>query len=134
MPYDLAGKKVYVAGHTGMVGSAIVRRLGSEDCEILTADRSIDLREQAVVREWYAANRPDAVVLAAAKVGGILANDTYPAQFLYDNLMIEANLIEGARRSGVGKLLFLGSSCIYPKFAEQQRQHDGHRQGSFTTG
>jgi len=119
MPYDLAGKKVYVAGHKGMVGSAIVRRLASEGCEILTADRSLDLREQAAVREWYGANRPDAVVVAAAKVGGILANDTYPAQFLYDNLMIEANLIEGARQAGVGKLLFLGSSCIYPKFAEQ---------------
>jgi GDP-L-fucose synthase len=119
MAYDLAGKKVYVAGHNGMVGSAIVRRLLSEDCEILTADRSLDLREQAPVREWYAANRPDTVVVAAAKVGGILANDSFPGQFLYDNLMIEANLIEGARRAGVGKLLFLGSSCIYPKLAEQ---------------
>jgi GDP-L-fucose synthase len=102
-----------------MVGSAIVRRLQSEDCEILTADRSLDLREQAPVREWYAANRPDTVVVAAAKVGGILANDSFPGQFLYDNLMIEANLIEGARRAGVDKLLFLGSSCIYPKLAEQ---------------
>jgi GDP-L-fucose synthase len=119
MAYDLAGKKVYVAGHNGMVGSAIVRRLQSEDCEILTADRSLDLREQTPVREWYAANRPDTVVVAAAKVGGILANDSFPGQFLYDNLMIEANLIEGARRAGVGKLLFLGSSCIYPKLAEQ---------------
>jgi GDP-L-fucose synthase len=119
MAYDLAGKKVYVAGHNGMVGSAIVRRLQSEDCEILTADRSLDLREQAPVREWYAANRPDTVVVAAAKVGGILANDSFPGQFLYDNLMIEANLIEGARRAGVGKLLVLGSSCIYPKLAEQ---------------
>jgi GDP-L-fucose synthase len=119
MAYDLAGKKVYVAGHNGMVGSAIVRRLLSEDCEILTADRSLDLREQTPVREWYAANRPDTVVVAAAKVGGILANDSFPGQFLYDNLMIEANLIEGARRAGVDKLLFLGSSCIYPKLAEQ---------------
>jgi len=119
MAYDLAGRKVYVAGHNGMVGSAIVRRLESENCEILTADRSLDLREQAAVRGWYAANRPDAVVVAAAKVGGILANDSYPAQFLYDNLMIETNLIEGARQAGAEKLLFLGSSCIYPKFAEQ---------------
>src|SRR5690606_8425508 len=94
-------------------------RLRNEDCEILTSERAVDLREQAAVREWYAANRPDAVVVAAAKVGGILANDTYPAQFLYDNLMIEANLIEGARQANVSKLLFLGSSCIYPKFAEQ---------------
>jgi GDP-L-fucose synthase len=119
MGYDLAGKRVYVAGHKGMVGSAIVRRLAGEECEILSSDRSTDLREQAAVRAWFAANRPDSVVVAAAKVGGILANDSYPAQFLYDNLMIEANLIEAARQAGVGKLLFLGSSCIYPKFAEQ---------------
>ena len=119
MSYDLAGKRVYVAGHKGMVGSAIMRRLASENCTILTAARSLDLREQAPVRDWFAANAPDAVIIAAAKVGGILANDTYPAQFLYDNLMIEANLIEAARQAGVGKLLFLGSSCIYPKFAEQ---------------
>jgi GDP-L-fucose synthase len=117
--YDLAGKKVYVSGHGGMVGSAIIRRLGAEKCTILTSDRSIDLTEQTAVREWYAANRPDVVVVAAAKVGGILANDSFPAQFLYDNLMIEANLIEGARQVGVEKLLFLGSSCIYPKFAAQ---------------
>ncbi|MCB1726051.1 MAG: NAD-dependent epimerase/dehydratase family protein, partial [Gammaproteobacteria bacterium] len=119
MAYDLAGKRVYVAGHKGMVGAAIVRRLVSERCDVLTADRTVDLREQAAVREWYAANRPDAVVVAAAKVGGIMANDTYPADFLYDNLMIEANLIEAAFRNGVGKLLFLGSSCIYPKLAPQ---------------
>ena len=119
MTYDLAGKKVYVSGHGGMVGSAIIRRLGAEKCTILTSDRSIDLTEQTAVREWYAANRPDVVVVAAAKVGGILANDSFPAQFLYDNLMIEANLIEGARQVGVEKLLFLGSSCIYPKFAAQ---------------
>jgi GDP-L-fucose synthase len=117
--YALAGKRVYVAGHKGMVGSAIVRRLGQENCEILTADRSVDLREQSAVRAWIADNRPDVVVVAAAKVGGILANDTYPAQFLYDNLMIEANLIEASYRAGAEKLLFLGSSCIYPKFAEQ---------------
>ncbi|MGV3554652.1 MAG: GDP-L-fucose synthase [Croceibacterium sp.] len=119
MGYDLAGKSVYLAGHKGMVGSAIARRLQSEDCEVLTSDRSLDLREQASVREWYGANKPDVVIVAAAKVGGILANDRFPAQFLYDNLMIETNLIEGARQAGVGKLLFLGSSCIYPKFAEQ---------------
>ncbi|MEO7569050.1 MAG: NAD-dependent epimerase/dehydratase family protein, partial [Croceibacterium sp.] len=113
--YDLAGKRIYVAGHKGMVGSAIVRRLGSEPCTVLTSDRATDLREQAAVRAWFAANRPDAVIVAAAKVGGILANDSYPAEFLYDNLMIEANLIEAARQAEVGKLLFLGSSCIYPK-------------------
>ncbi|WP_120077453.1 GDP-L-fucose synthase [Aurantiacibacter odishensis] len=119
MAYELKGKRVYVAGHKGMVGSAIVRRLASEGCEVLTADRSVDLREQALVREWYVATKPDAVIVTAAKVGGILANDTYPADFLYDNLMIEANLIEAAYRNDVEKLLFLGSSCIYPKMAPQ---------------
>jgi GDP-L-fucose synthase len=118
--FDLAGKRVFVAGHRGMVGSAIVRRLAREDCTVLTASRAqVDLREQAAVRAWFAAEKPDVVVLAAAKVGGILANDTYPASFLYDNLMIEANVIEAARAVHTAKLLFLGSSCIYPKFAEQ---------------
>nr|WP_277750398.1 GDP-L-fucose synthase [Croceibacterium ferulae] len=124
MTYSLQGKRIYVAGHKGMVGSAIVRRLAGEGCDILTSDRSVDLREQAAVRQWYADNRPDAVIVAAAKVGGILANDTYPAEFLYDNLMIEANLIEGARQAGVEKLLFLGSSCIYPKMADQPITED----------
>lgn len=123
--YDLRGKRVYVAGHRGMVGSAIVRRLVSEDCEILTADRSeLDLTDQSAVREWMADAKPDTVFLAAAKVGGILANDRYPADFLYDNLMIEANVIEAAHRQGVGKLLFLGSSCIYPKLAHQPITED----------
>lgn len=122
--HDLSGKRVYVAGHRGMVGSAIVRRLASENCEVLTSDRSTDLREQGAVRDWFTANTPDVVVLAAAKVGGILANDTYPAQFLYDNLMIEANVIEAARQAGVERLLFLGSSCIYPKFAAQPITED----------
>lgn len=117
--YDLVGKTVYVAGHKGMVGSAIARRLASEGCEVIFPTDRVDLREQVAVREWMAANKPDAVVVAAAKVGGILANDSFPGQFLYDNLMIEANLIEAARMNGAEKLLFLGSSCIYPKFAEQ---------------
>ena len=118
--YDLKGKKVWVAGHRGMVGSAIVRRLASEHCEILTADRSeLDLKDQAAVRAWVDRHKPDAVFVAAAKVGGILANDTYPADFLYDNLIIEANVIEASFRGGVEKLLFLGSSCIYPKLAPQ---------------
>ncbi|PLK27386.1 GDP-L-fucose synthase [Novosphingobium sp. TH158] len=117
--YSIAGKRVYVAGHRGMVGSAVVRRLAGEGCKVLVSERSTDLRDKAAVDAWYAANRPDVVVVAAAKVGGILANSSYPADFLYDNLMIEANLIEGAYRQGVGKLLFLGSSCIYPKFAAQ---------------
>jgi GDP-L-fucose synthase len=117
--YDLSGKKVYVAGHNGMVGSAITRRLAAENCEVISPEARIDLREQSAVRDWVAANRPDVVVVAAAKVGGILANNTFPGQFLYDNLMIEANVIEASRKAGVEKLLFLGSSCIYPKFAEQ---------------
>jgi GDP-L-fucose synthase len=118
--YSLGGKRVFVAGHRGMVGGAIVRRLASEGCEVLTATRAeLDLGDQAAVRGWFARERPDAVFLAAAKVGGILANDSFPADFLYDNLMIEANVIEAAHRSNVEKLLFLGSSCIYPKFAPQ---------------
>ncbi|TFF23297.1 GDP-L-fucose synthase [Jiella endophytica] len=118
--YDLKGKRVWVAGHRGMVGSAIVRRLAPEGCEVLTASRQeVDLKRQDAVQRWLAEKRPDAIFLAAAKVGGILANDTYPADFLYDNLMIEANIIQAAHEVGVEKLLFLGSSCIYPKFAEQ---------------
>lgn len=119
MTYSLEGKSVYVAGHKGMVGNALIRRLDRENCTVLTSDRSTDLRDQAAVRAWYAKHTPDVVIVAAAKVGGILANDSLPADFLYDNLMIEANLIEAAHQCGVEKLLFLGSSCIYPKFAEQ---------------
>lgn len=120
MEYDLRGKRVWVAGHRGMVGSAIVRRLSHLGCEVLTATSSeLDLREQGAVRTWVEANRPQAVVVAAARVGGILANDSFPAEFLYDNLMIEANVIDAAFRANVEKLLFLGSSCIYPKLAQQ---------------
>lgn len=123
--YPLTGKRVFVAGHRGMVGSALIRRLASENCEILVVHRAeLDLREQSAVRTWFAREKPDAVILAAAKVGGILANNTYQAEFLYDNLMIEANVIEAAYRSNVEKLLFLGSSCIYPKFAAQPIQED----------
>ncbi len=118
--FPLRGRRVWVAGHRGMVGAAIVRRLEREDCEILTAGRGeLDLRRQADVDAWMARTRPDAVFLAAARVGGIFANDSRPAEFLYDNLMIEANVIEAAWRNGVEKLLFLGSSCIYPKLAPQ---------------
>jgi GDP-L-fucose synthase len=120
MAFDTSGKRIFVAGHRGMVGSAIVRRLQGQGCEILTADRGqLDLLDQAATRSWLANERPDAVVLAAARVGGILANDTYPADFLYDNLMIAANVIEAAHRADVDRLLFLGSSCIYPKLAAQ---------------
>jgi GDP-L-fucose synthase len=117
--YSLSGRRVYVAGHGGMVGSAIVRRLMQSGCTLLTSDRSVDLRNQAAVNSWFAENRPDTVVLAAARVGGIAANSASPAEFLYDNLMIEANVIEAAHRNGADKLLFLGSSCIYPKLADQ---------------
>jgi GDP-L-fucose synthase len=118
--FPLAGKRVFVAGHRGMVGSAICRRLAREECEILTAPRGeLDLRRQAETEAWLADTRPDAVFLAAAKVGGILANNDHPAEFIHDNLAIELAVIEAARRAGVGKLLFLGSSCIYPKLAAQ---------------
>jgi len=118
--FELQGKRVFVAGHRGMVGSAVLRRLASEDCEVITVSRDrLDLLDQASVRRWMAEHRPDAVVMAAAKVGGILANDRFPADFLHENLVMQTNVIDGALRSEVGKLLFLGSSCIYPKFAAQ---------------
>ena len=118
--FALAGKKVWVAGHAGMVGAALVRRLAHERCRVLEVSRAeLDLREQAAVRAWMERERPDVVFVAAARVGGILANDARPAEFIYDNLAIEANIVEAAHRFGVEKLLFLGSSCIYPKFAEQ---------------
>jgi GDP-L-fucose synthase len=123
--YTLKGKRVWVAGHRGLVGSALVRRLESEDCEVLTAGREkVDLRVPGQVADWLADRQPQAVFLAAAKVGGILANDTYPADFLYENLLIELNVIEAARRANVEKLLFLGSSCIYPKLAPQPITED----------
>ncbi len=123
--FPLKGKRVWVAGHKGMVGSAIVRRLAQENCEVLTVDRkTVDLKDQAQTRAWVIDQKPDVIFLAAAKVGGILANDTHPADFLYDNLMIEANLIEAAFRARVSKLLFLGSSCIYPKMAPQPITED----------
>ena len=124
-PFDLTGKKIFVAGHRGMVGAAVVRRLSGVDCTILTASRDVlDLRSQADVRAWMRANTPDVVILAAAKVGGILANDTYPADFLYENLAIEVAVIQAAYEANVQKLVFLGSSCIYPKFAEQPISED----------
>lgn len=125
IPLSLAGKRVFVAGHRGMVGGAIVRRLARENCEILVAPRSeLDLIDQVSVQAWFARERPDVVFLAAAKVGGILANDSYPADFLYENLMIEANVLEASHQQDVAKLLFLGSSCIYPKFAPQPITED----------
>jgi GDP-L-fucose synthase len=113
--------KIYVAGHSGLVGSAIVRKLKQDGfCNLLTAtSKELDLREQAATRGFFEQERPDFVFLAAARVGGILANNCYPADFIYQNLMIEANVIESARLSGVTKLLCLGSTCIYPKMAPQ---------------
>ena len=129
--YDLTGKRVYVAGHRGMVGSALVRRLEAEDCEVLRVGRDeVDLRRQAEVEGWIAETKPQAVFVAAATVGGILANDTRPAEFIYDNLLIEANLIDAAFKGGVDKLLFLGSSCAYPKFASQPMAEDALLSGA----
>lgn len=123
--FSLQGKRVWVAGHRGMVGAALVRRLASEDCEIIVAGRQdVDLKRQAEVEAWMAAHRPDAIFVAAAKVGGILANDTYPADFLYDNIVIQANLAEAAFRNGTHKVAFLGSSCIYPKLAPHPIRED----------
>lgn len=120
MKFSLAGQRVFVAGHSGMVGGALLRRLAREQCEILTANhREVDLRRQSETEQWLAAARPNVVFVAAAKVGGIHANSTQPAEFLYDNVAIASNLIEGSYRVGVKKLLFLGSSCIYPQFARQ---------------
>ena len=125
MSYLLSGKRVWVAGHRGMVGAAMVRRLESENCTVLTVRRdTLDLRDTGAVRNWMTANKPQAVVLAAAKVGGIVANDSWPADFLYDNLAIENAIIHGAFQTDVEKLLFLGSSCIYPKLAPQPIPED----------
>lgn len=126
MAYALEGKRVWVAGHRGMVGSALVRRLAKENpADILTVTRQeVDLINQASTAKWIERNKPDAVFIPAAKVGGIYANDTYPADFLYENIMISANTIKACHDVGVEKLLFLGSSCIYPKFADQPIAED----------
>jgi len=123
--FELKGKSVYVAGHRGMVGSALVRRLASEDVKLVTVDRrEVDLCNQAAVFDWFAKVRPQVVFLAAAKVGGIVANDTLRAEFIYDNIAIAANVIHAAHQNGAEKLMFLGSSCIYPKLAPQPLRED----------
>lgn len=113
--------RIYVAGHQGMVGSAIMRKLVAQgECDLITATRAeLDLTDQSAVRRFFKARRPDVVIIAAAKVGGIMANNTYPADFIYDNLMITTNLIQAAHASGVARLLNMGSSCIYPRDARQ---------------
>ncbi|MCK5284277.1 MAG: GDP-L-fucose synthase [Alphaproteobacteria bacterium] len=123
--FSLEGKKIWVAGHNGMVGAALLRRLSFEHCEVLIAPRGeLDLRNQVDTYDWISQYKPDVIIIAAAKVGGILANDTYPADFLYDNLMIQNNIIHAAHKLCVEKLLFLGSSCIYPKDAENPITED----------
>jgi len=124
-PFELQGKTVFVAGHGGMVGAALVRRLAQESIEPLTIKRSeVDLRDQAAVFRWFAKARPQVVFLAAAKVGGIVANNTLRAEFIYDNLIIATNVIHAAHTNGAEKLMFLGSSCIYPKLAPQPLRED----------
>ena len=124
-PFELKGKTVFVAGHGGMVGAALVRRLAQENVELLTVKRSdVDLRDQAAVFGWFAKARPQVVFLAAAKVGGIVANNTLRAEFIYDNLIIATNVIHAAHTNAVEKLMFLGSSCIYPKLAPQPLRED----------
>jgi GDP-L-fucose synthase len=123
--FELKGRTVYVAGHRGMVGSALVRRLAREGVELLTVERrEVDLCNQAAVFDWFAKAKPQVVFLAAAKVGGIVANDTLRAEFIYDNIAIAANVIHAAHQNGAGKLMFLGSSCIYPKLAAQPLRED----------
>jgi GDP-L-fucose synthase len=123
--FELKDKRVFVAGHRGMVGAALVRRLKQDNIEVLTATRAeADLTNQNAVQTWMNTHKPDVVLLAAAKVGGILANATYPASFLYENLMIEANVIHAAHEVDVQKLVFLGSTCIYPKMAPQPIQEE----------
>jgi GDP-L-fucose synthase len=124
-PFELKGKTVFVAGHKGMVGAALVRRLAREDVELLTLGRAeVDLRDQAAVFAWFAKARPQAVFLAAAKVGGIVANNTLRGEFIYDNLIIATNVIHAAHINGTEKLMFLGSSCIYPRMAAQPLRED----------
>jgi GDP-L-fucose synthase len=129
--FELAGKRIYVAGHRGMVGSAIVRRLAGVPCEVITAGRAeVDLERQEQAERFLAATKPDVVIVAAARVGGIHANNAYPAEFISENLAIARNTVHGSYQAGVKKLLFLGSSCIYPKLAQQPMREEELLTGS----
>jgi GDP-L-fucose synthase len=129
--FQLKGKRVWIAGHAGMVGSALTRRLAGEGCQLLAIERrQLDLRDQAATHRWLADNRPEAVIISAATVGGILANDSRPAEFLYDNLAIAANIIHAAAELKVEKLMFLGAACIYPRLAPQPISEDSLLQGA----
>jgi GDP-L-fucose synthase len=129
--FDLAGKRIYVAGHRGMVGSAIVRRLAGIPCEVITAGRAeVDLERQEQAERFLATTKPDVVIVAAARVGGIHANNAYPAEFISENLAIARNTVHGSHQAGVKKLLFLGSSCIYPKLAQQPMREEELLTGS----
>jgi GDP-L-fucose synthase len=131
MTYNLSSKKVWVAGHRGMVGSAVCRQLENEDCNVIKVGRDeVNLVNQAEVNDWMNAVKPDAIILAAAKVGGIQANNNFPVDFLYENLMIEANIIHAAHLNNVERLLFLGSSCIYPRLADQPIKEDSLLSGA----
>ena len=130
MIFPLAGKRIWVAGHRGMVGAALVRRLERENCSVLTANREdLDLRNRSATHAWLSAHRPDAVFIAAALVGGIQANAARPAEFLYDNLAIASNIINGAAETGVAKLMFLGAACLYPRLAPQPMSEDSLLEG-----
>jgi GDP-L-fucose synthase len=131
MPFELDGKSVFVAGHRGMVGGALQRRLARENVSLLTAGRAeLDLRNQAAVNRWFAAHRPQVVFMAAAKVGGIAANNALRGEFIYDNLVIATNVMHAAYVNGVEKLMFLGSSCIYPRLAAQPMTEEALLTGS----
>ena len=130
MSFELRARRVFVAGHRGMVGAALVRRLAQENCEVLVIDRqALDLRDRKAVRSWMERERPDVVILAAARVGGVFANATRPVEFILDNLLIETAVLEAAFHAEVAKLLFLGSSCIYPRLAPQPIPEDALRTG-----